>query len=549
MKAKQPVLIWTCISLVLLIFLFPQPYCTGNDINTGERIGKRPDVISITAMSAFGRLERPQVVFLHDLHTRALVSESSDCLFCHLNEDGSLSLSFKQYQTKGASEISDKIALMDLYHQNCTGCHRERLFENKKSGPITCGGCHAIDSRTMSSARPVGFDRLLHYRHEKAAGGKCGTCHHAYDKDTGKLFYDKGKEGTCRYCHKASDQDNRISFKKAAHMACIACHQEKEAAKKTSGPVACRGCHDESEIRRIKKEDAVPRMKRNQPDSVFVKRFDPVGKGTGAKAEMPEASDYRMAFVPFDHKRHETAENTCRVCHHAAMAPCARCHPLKGLHGEESVNLEQAMHQHDGRSGCVGCHNTYKKTTDACRGCHGLMAGKEGPDENQCGTCHVAQIPANSKYSDLSAFAANRQKAAAILASNKKAVVLLPDGAVPETVTIDVLENKYFPAELPHGRIITTLQKNMSGNRLASAFHKEEKKTCKACHHHSPESLRPPKCVSCHAKVYRQNEIQTPGLKGAYHQQCMGCHRDMGIVAPARTDCSACHKEKSASGN
>ena len=35
-----------------------------------------------------------------------------------------------------------------------------------------------------------------------------------------------------------------------------------------------------------------------------------------------------------------------------------------------------------------------------------------------------------------------------------------------------------------------------------------------------------------------------PGLKAAYHQQCMGCHREMGLEKPAATECAACHQEK-----
>ena len=33
-----------------------------------------------------------------------------------------------------------------------------------------------------------------------------------------------------------------------------------------------------------------------------------------------------------------------------------------------------------------------------------------------------------------------------------------------------------------------------------------------------------------------------PGLMGAYHLQCMGCHKEMGMEKPV--SCTDCHKEK-----
>ncbi len=33
-------------------------------------------------------------------------------------------------------------------------------------------------------------------------------------------------------------------------------------------------------------------------------------------------------------------------------------------------------------------------------------------------------------------------------------------------------------------------------------------------------------------------------MKGAYHQQCMGCHKVLNLEKPKATACIECHKEK-----
>ena len=83
---------------------------------------------------------------------------------------------------------------------------------------------------------------------------------------------------------------------------------------------------------------------------------------------------------------------------------------------------------------------------------------------------------------------------------------------------------------------------------MAMRFHRNELTLCQGCHHNTPATLTPPKCAACHSDT---REIVTrvagdgrPGLKGAYHGQCIGCHQKMGIKEPAATDCIRCHKER-----
>lgn len=56
---------------------------------------------------------------------------------------------------------------------------------------------------------------------------------------------------------------------------------------------------------------------------------------------------------------------------------------------------------------------------------------------------------------------------------------------------------------------------------------------CKNCHHYSPKGKFPP-CRDCHTQPQKMGQ---PGLKGAFHRQCMGCHQTWSHT----TDCAYCH--------
>lgn len=56
---------------------------------------------------------------------------------------------------------------------------------------------------------------------------------------------------------------------------------------------------------------------------------------------------------------------------------------------------------------------------------------------------------------------------------------------------------------------------------------------CVNCHHYSPKGKFQP-CRDCHTQP--QN-LGQPGLKGAFHRQCMGCHQEWSHT----TDCAYCH--------
>jgi hypothetical protein len=64
---------------------------------------------------------------------------------------------------------------------------------------------------------------------------------------------------------------------------------------------------------------------------------------------------------------------------------------------------------------------------------------------------------------------------------------------------------------------------------------------CAVCHHHSSAVERTPPCRECHGKP--SANLSLPGLRGAYHRQCMNCHREMGS---GPLGCEECHKKRPA---
>jgi hypothetical protein len=127
----------------------------------------------------------------------------------------------------------------------------------------------------------------------------------------------------------------------------------------------------------------------------------------------------------------------------------------------------------------------------------------------------------------------------------------LPGGAYgmgPDTVELGSLANHYEPVSFDH------------------AMHVELAEDCSTCHHHTTGTPPlNPDCLRCHARSGEGEAVACkdchpadrfgteymarlasdpgiyhvgkPGLKGAYHQNCLGCHTEMG--APA--GCQDCH--------
>jgi len=69
--------------------------------------------------------------------------------------------------------------------------------------------------------------------------------------------------------------------------------------------------------------------------------------------------------------------------------------------------------------------------------------------------------------------------------------------------------------------------------------HVEYSDSCGSCHHHQSEVESTPACRECHGQALQN--LRRPGLKGAYHRQCMGCHRETGN---GPLGCEECHPKR-----
>ncbi len=528
---------------IIAIILVISTYCIGGQKPEKLPAGNtRADIITIDTLKVFGYLEKPQVIFFHDAHTKALEKKGKDCSYCHLEDNSAIPGTFKD-AVKGVARLSIKFKrledrarkdVMDVYHKFCIECHTQMTSKKEKTGPITCGGCH--DNKKAKSSRiPMGMDKNLHFRHVKAYEKKknCETCHHEYNPETKKLFYAKGKEGTCRYCHKKEKEENRISMREAAHIECISCHKSLVAKKQAAGPVKCAGCHDPGEREKIKKIAKIKRLERNQPDEIMVSAFDEKQEPATKMAAM-----IRMNRVPFNHKAHEKYNDTCRVCHHESMDKCSRCHTLKGSKDAGFVKLADTFHAMGTDRSCLGCHELNQQNPK-CAGCHVFMEKRGKKDDASCLKCHENitsdMIEAVREKDD-------KKLAMMMIKARKFQAHTFDKEDIPQKVVIKELMNKYQAVEFPHGKIVAKLVENIKDNKMATYFHTGKGQICQGCHHNAPQSKKPPKCSSCHGKPFDKNEMLRPGLMGAFHQQCMTCHKEMKLDKPA--GCTGCHKEK-----
>jgi len=519
-------------AVAMAFFLVSSPAVYGVNKQAKVTPEIRADIIMLESMKVFGKLERPSVAYLHQRHTEALEKKNKNCATCHLSAKDPQTGKERMSTQYLRLEDTTKQEVMDIYHNNCIGCHKETKAAKEKSGPLECGECHQQQATVISSWKTIGMDKSLHYRHSKAMDKKCEKCHHEYNEKTKKLFYAKDQEGTCRYCHGSKTEENRISLRHASHMACIECHREIHAKNETAGPFNCEGCHEPSQQKLIEKVKDVPRMQRKQPDFVFVKT------STSDKEKVNALT--RMNLVPFNHKAHEQYNDSCRVCHHAALTDCQQCHSLQGTKDGGGVTLQQAMHRVNVDQSCIGCHES-KQSEQSCAGCHISFEKKQPQGTASCTNCHT--VP-KSQIIGVMQKDEEEMMAAQALGQRNAVTKTYSDTDIPETVVINSLADKYEPVKLPHRKIVKTMVNKIKDNQLANFFHYEKGTVCQSCHHNSPAAKTPPRCISCHSKPFNARDPFKPGLIAAYHRQCMECHKAMGIAKPVATDCTACHQKK-----
>ena len=97
----------------------------------------------------------------------------------------------------------------------------------------------------------------------------------------------------------------------------------------------------------------------------------------------------------------------------------------------------------------------------------------------------------------------------------------------PDYFIIDELTSIYVPVVFPH-----RLHASMSEMGVG----------CMQCHHYTEEGAAIQRCSTCHAMSPdpAQENLEQPSLKGAYHRQCIGCHREWSH----ETKCGICHAKR-----
>lgn len=121
-------------------------------------------------------------------------------------------------------------------------------------------------------------------------------------------------------------------------------------------------------------------------------------------------------------------------------------------------------------------------------------------------------------------------------------------------------------ADMPEQVRLDTMVELFDGVDFDHAMHTDLGEDCSACHHHTTGTgTLDERCISCHAEsdevatvrcrgchvadpfsaehidrmaqdLY-QFHVDTPGLKAAYHWNCVNCHEEMG----GPTGCQDCH--------
>ncbi len=136
-------------------------------------------------------------------------------------------------------------------------------------------------------------------------------------------------------------------------------------------------------------------------------------------------------------------------------------------------------------------------------------------DGTDCKTCHACPAPTAA---DPCLKGCPRPKKAA----------KPPHG--PTVVILDELEKIYDPVRFNH-------EAHAGMTRFGG--------DCTLCHHHTPEGGEHPACRTCHPADVPHESSDQPGLKGAYHRQCLGCHREW----EGETSCEICHTRKAMGGS
>ncbi len=105
-------------------------------------------------------------------------------------------------------------------------------------------------------------------------------------------------------------------------------------------------------------------------------------------------------------------------------------------------------------------------------------------------------------------------------------------------VSIKDVTDVYFLLDSP---IIKKREDHYEPVRFAHKRHAALINDCTKCHHYRPKdknALETTRCSACHQESFKQDHPERLGLKAAYHQQCVECHK---AEAKGPIDCRGCH--------
>lgn len=132
---------------------------------------------------------------------------------------------------------------------------------------------------------------------------------------------------------------------------------------------------------------------------------------------------------------------------------------------------------------------------------------------NRCAMCHTCSTPTKS---DPCLIVCPRVK-------ESTGVHTPADG--PGLVLMDSKSGQYGPVVFSH---------------KTHAQMTEMSTGCYGCHHYNDTALNILACRSCHEAERKRENINIPDLRGAYHRQCIACHRQWS----GASECATCHLEK-----
>ncbi|MDP2971308.1 MAG: cytochrome c3 family protein [Deltaproteobacteria bacterium] len=104
------------------------------------------DMMILDTSRGLSGKKRPPVSFPHNLH----VEKGLSCKDCHhlykkgenVLDESNLTEGNKEIRCSSCHGSKSRLNLEQAYHEQCMGCHKKPLKEQKKAPPRYCGGCH-----------------------------------------------------------------------------------------------------------------------------------------------------------------------------------------------------------------------------------------------------------------------------------------------------------------------------------------------------------------------------------------------------------------------